>query len=64
MEESFVLLQLKSRHVMYVGSDLQDVIFTSGFRIHLEILPKAMVSQVVAYNRKVAFLNATVAVEV
>jgi hypothetical protein len=49
---------------MYVGSDLQDVIFTSRFWIHLQILPKSMVSQVVAHDRKVAFLNAAVAVEV
>jgi hypothetical protein len=64
MEESFVLLQLKSRHVMYVRSDLQDVIFTSGFRVHLQILSKAVVSQVVAHYREVAFFNAAVAVEV
>ena len=63
MEETFVLAELESWHVMDGWSHLKNILVLTWLWSHLQILPEAMVAKVVAHSRKVAFVDAAVAVE-
>ena len=64
LEEGFVLLQLESWHIVNTRSHLKNVIITARFGVHLQVLTETMVSEIIAHDCEVTFLNAAVSIEV